>query len=67
MEEIGANTNPIRTFIDSLRQGYPIEQALAPLRIPEFTKNFVVFTLKTTTKTTHEAKPVLAVSRKRFV
>lgn len=67
MEEIGANTNPIRTFIDSLRQGYPVEQALAPLRIPESTKNFVLFTLKTTTKSTHEVAAAFLLGREDII
>lgn len=67
MEEIGANTNPIRTFIDSLRQGYPVEQALAPLRIAESTKNFVLFTLKTTTKSTHEVAAAFLLGREDII
>lgn len=67
MEEIGANTNPIRTFIDSLRQGYPVEQALAPLRIPESTKNFVLFTLKTTTKSTHKVAAAFLLGREDII
>ena len=67
MEEIGANTNPIRTFIDSLRQGYPVEQTLAPLCIPESTKNFVLFTLKTTTKSTHEVAAAFLLGREDII
>lgn len=54
MEEIGADTQPILSFITSLNQGELPEQALAPLYIPESTKKFVLFTLETTTKSTHE-------------
>ena len=43
MGEIGADTNPIKTFISSLRKGIPSEQSLASISIPELTKTFVKF------------------------
>ena len=54
MEEIGADSSSIRNFIYSLRQGFSAYQALASLAIPESTKTFVLSTLRTTTKSTHE-------------
>ena len=67
MEEIGADTLPIRSFIDSLRQGYSPKQALAPLHIPKSTKNFVLFTLETTTKSTHEVAAAFLLSREDII
>ena len=67
MEEIGADTSPIRTFIHSLQHGSPTEQALAPLGIPESTKDFVLFTLQTTTKSTHEIAAAFLLGREDII
>lgn len=67
MEEIGADTVPIQNFIYSLRQGFPADQALAPLPIPESTKSFVLSTLRTTSKSTHEIAAAFLLGREDIV
>jgi Protein of unknown function (DUF3050) len=67
MEEIGANTVPIQNFIDSLHQGYTPNEALARLHIPEATKDFVLFTLETTTKSTHEVAATFLLGREDII
>lgn len=67
MEEIGADSSSIRNFICSLRQGFPVDQALAPLSIPESTKIFVLSTLVTTSKSTHEVAAAFLFGREDIV
>ena len=67
MEEIGADSSSIRKFIYSLRQGFSVEQALATLSIPESTKNFVLFTLSTVNKSTHEVAAAFLLGREDIV
>jgi hypothetical protein len=67
MEEIGANTLPIRSFIGALRQGFSPNIALDPLHIPESTKNFVLLTLETTTKSTHEIAAAFLLGREDII
>ncbi len=50
-----------------LRRGYLVEQALAPLSIPESTKNFVLFTLITITKFTHEVAAAFLLGREDII
>ncbi|VXD19416.1 conserved hypothetical protein [Planktothrix serta PCC 8927] len=67
MAEIGANTNPIRSFILSLEQGCSVEQAIAPLLIPESTKEFVLYTLQTTTLSNHEIAAAFLLGREDII
>lgn len=67
MNEIGADTLTVEGFIGSLRQGYPPKQALSQLNIPQFTKDFVLFTLETTTKSTHEVAAVFLLGREDII
>jgi Protein of unknown function (DUF3050) len=67
MEEIGADTLSNKSFIDTLRQGYPPKQALSQLNIPQSTKDFVLFTLETTTKSTHEVAAAFLLGREDII
>lgn len=67
MEEIGANSSSIQSFIYSLRQGCPVDQALAPLSIPKNTKTFVLSTLKTARQSTHEVAAAFLLGREDIV
>ena len=67
MEEIGANTKPIRNFISSLQQDFTVEQALASLSIPESTKTFVLFTMSTTHKSLHEVAAAFLLGREDII
>lgn len=67
MEEIGADSSQIKNFLGYLRQGFPADQALAPLFIPESTKNFVFSTLRTTSKSTHEVAAAFLLGREDII
>ncbi|MBH8576070.1 DUF3050 domain-containing protein [Nostocaceae cyanobacterium CENA369] len=67
MSEIGADSSSIRKFIDSLQQGFSAEEALAPLSIPESTKTFVLSTLTTVNKSTHEVAAAFLLGREDIV
>ncbi len=67
MEEIGADSSQIKNFICSLRQGFPADQALAPLSIPESTNTFVLSTLRTTNKSTHEIAAAFLLGREDII
>ena len=67
MEEIGANTRPALDFIASLQQGLTVEQALAPLAIPDATKQFVHFTMDTTHKRIHEVAAAFLFGREDII
>lgn len=45
MEQIGANTGPIKSFIADLEAGTPVREALARSGAPEGAKAFVAYTL----------------------
>ncbi|GAX46223.1 hypothetical protein NIES4075_72440 [Tolypothrix sp. NIES-4075] len=67
MSEIGADSSSIRQFIYSLQQGFSAEEALAPLSIPESTKTFVLSTLTTVSKSTHEIAAAFLLGREDIV
>jgi hypothetical protein len=67
MAEIGADTLPIQSFIHTLRQGYTPDRALSRLDIPQSTKDFVLFTLETTTKSTHEVAAGFLLGREDII
>lgn len=67
MGEIGADISQIQNFIDALRQGFPPDQALDPLDIPESTKAFVRSTLETTSKSTHEVAAAFLLGREDII
>ncbi|MBA4302841.1 MAG: heme oxygenase [Sphingobacteriaceae bacterium] len=46
MENLGANTTGIRTFIGALRQGASLEQAFEQAQTPEAARSFVRFTFE---------------------
>lgn len=67
MEEIEADSDPVRNLISSLRRGIPADQALTPLSIPESTKAFVFSTLETTSKSTHEVTAAFILGREDII
>jgi hypothetical protein len=67
MEEIGANTQSIHAFLQGLRRGYAPAQALAPLSIPATTKHFVLNTLHSAQRPTHEVAATFLLGREDII
>jgi hypothetical protein len=67
MEEIGADTEPIKNFICSLRQGLPVYDALTSLSISESTKAFVLSTMKTIRQSPHEVTASFLLGREDII
>jgi hypothetical protein len=67
MEEVGADSEPIRSFIAAIQQGFPAHEALANLPIPESTKNFVLTTLKAASGLTHEVAAFFLLGREDVI
>lgn len=67
MEEVGADTQPIRDFIKALEQGISPGEALAPLTIPATTKSFVQHTLTAAGGSTHEIAAVFLLGREDII
>jgi len=47
MEEVGANTAPIKDFIAQLDQGTAIEELIASASLPDYVSDFMSFTFST--------------------
>lgn len=67
MEEVGADTRPIRQLLVGLRQGRPPENALAPLPIPESTRRFVLDTLSICSAPTLDVAAAFLLGREDLV
>lgn len=67
MEEVGADSGPIRTFVDSLARGVTAERALAGLPVPVSTKRLVQGTLRTCSAGTLEVAASFLLGREELV
>jgi hypothetical protein len=67
MEEVEADTRPIRQFVSRLRDGLSPEQALASLPIPEPTRRFVLDTLLTCSAPTLDVATSFLLGREDLV
>jgi len=67
MEEVGADSKPIRSFIAAIQQGFSANEALANLPIPEATKTFVMTTLKAASGLNHEVAAVFLLGREDVI
>jgi len=67
MEEIGADTGPIRTFVGSLARGVTAERALAGLPVPVSSKRLVRSTLRTCRAGTLEVAASFLLGREDLV
>ncbi|HEX4353195.1 MAG TPA: DUF3050 domain-containing protein [Polyangiales bacterium] len=67
MEEVGANTRPIRTFLSALRGGSSIAAALARTDIQHATKAFVMNTMSTINRDTHEVAASFVLGRESVI
>jgi hypothetical protein len=67
MEEVGADTAPIVSFILGLKQGNSVSKALLPLSIPESTKRFVQFTMYMAGQSTPEIAASFLLGREDVI
>lgn len=67
MEEVGADSEPIQSFIAAIQQGFPANEALANLAIPESTKSFVMTTLNAASGLTHEVAAAFLLGREDVI
>ena len=67
MEEVGANTQLICDFIDTLKKGRSPQEALALIPLPESTKSFVFHTLTAAQGLTHEVAAVFLFGREDVI
>ncbi len=67
MGEIGADPAPVQRFEAALRAGVSPADALAPLPIAESTKAFVLNTLATADRPTHEVAASLLLAREDLI
>lgn len=67
MEEVGANCQPIHDFIAALCRGIAPERALAPLPIPNNTKQFVLNTLHSAESSTYEVAAAFLLGREDVI
>ena len=67
MGEIGADPGPVQQFEAALRSGATPADALAPLSIAESTKTFVLNTLATASRPTHEVAASLLLAREDLI
>ena len=67
MGEIGADPAPVEQFEAAIRAGTSPAEALAPLPIAEGTKTFVLHTLATADRPTHEVAASLLLAREDLI
>jgi hypothetical protein len=67
MEEVGANTAPIRAFLAALRDGSSITAAMARIDIQSSTKAFVINTMETICGETHEVAASFLLGRENVI
>lgn len=67
MAEVGANTAPIRRFLNGLTDGRPVALAIAGSEVPTSTKAFVINTLATAEGATHEVAASFLLGREDVI
>lgn len=68
MDQCGANTQVIRNFIDLLRQGHSVSDALQKAQAPEEAKAFVMATMEQiNTKSVHERAALFTYGREDLI
>lgn len=67
MAEIGADNSQIQNLVTYIQKGVVAEEAVILLSIPEKTKDFINFTLKTTKQSTHEIASVFLLGRENII
>jgi hypothetical protein len=67
MEEVRADTRPIRAFVCSLGQGQPVAAALSVTGVSSTTKAFVMNTMATLERGTHEVAASFLLGRESVI
>jgi hypothetical protein len=67
MDEVGANSRPIKGFLRALRDGQTVASALAMTQIPSSTKAFVMNTMATVGRQTHEVASSFLLGREAVI
>lgn len=67
MDEISANTRPMRSFLAELRAGTSVATALARTNIPASTKAFAMNTMSTINRGTHEVAASFLLGRESVI
>jgi hypothetical protein len=67
MDEVGANSQPIRRFLAALRQGQPMAAALGNTEASSATKAFVLNTMATVERSTHEVAASFLLGREALI
>jgi hypothetical protein len=67
MDDVGADTAPVRALVDAIRRGVDPEAAIAPLPIPESTKDFVRHTIRVANGPTHEIASAFLLGREDVI
>jgi Protein of unknown function (DUF3050) len=67
MEEIGADTRPVQTFLAALRQGRSVGAALTEARVSSSTQAFVTNTMATIGCETHEVAASFLLGREAVI
>jgi hypothetical protein len=67
MDEVGADSRPIRGFVGALRLGQPVAAALANTSASGATKAFVLNTMATVERSTHEVAASFLLGREAVI
>lgn len=67
MEEVDADTRPIRALSRAVAHGLPLEKALAPLPIEDATRAFVLQTMEMTKGQDHEVAAAFLLGREELI
>jgi len=67
MDEVGANTGPVKDFADELRAGKPANEILDGLRVPESARSFVATTLGICESEPHQVASVFLFGREEII
>jgi hypothetical protein len=67
MEEVDADTRPVRALARAVGHGLPVERALKPLPIPDATRGFVQKTLEMTKGSDHAVAAAFLLGREELI
>jgi hypothetical protein len=67
MDEVGSNTRPIKSFLRGIRDGQTVAAALSVTQIPSATKAFVMNTMATVGRQTHEVAAAFLLGREAVI
>lgn len=67
MEEVDANTQPVKDFVSELRKGTPPHEILNSLGVSDFVKSFVTTTLEITKNKPHQVASAFLFGREEII